>query len=51
LLGTLLFQTEPLDPLTFAATAFLLMAVAAVASFIPAHRGTRIAPTEALRAE
>jgi putative ABC transport system permease protein len=51
LLGTLLFQTEPLDPLTFAATALLLMIVATVASFIPAHRGTRVAPTEALRAE
>jgi putative ABC transport system permease protein len=51
LLGTLLFQTEPLDPLTFGATALVLMAVATLASFIPARRGTRIAPTEALRME
>ena len=51
LLGTLLFQTGPLDPLTFGATALVLVAVATLASFIPAYRGTRIAPTEALRAE
>ena len=51
LLGALLFQTEPLDPLTFAATALVLIAVAAIASFVPALRGTRITPTEALRTE
>jgi putative ABC transport system permease protein len=51
LLETLLFQTEALDPLTFAATAFMLMAVATFASYVPARRGTRIVPTEALRAE
>jgi putative ABC transport system permease protein len=49
--GTLLFQTEPIDPLTFAVTALVLVAVAAFASFIPALRGTRVAPTAALRAE
>ena len=51
LMTTLLFQTEPLDPLTFAATALVLVAVATFASFVPARRGTRIMPTEALRAE
>jgi putative ABC transport system permease protein len=51
LMETLLFETEPLDPTTFAATAVVLMVVATVASYIPARRGTRIAPTEALRAE
>ncbi len=51
LLETLLFQTEPLDPLTFAATALVLSLVATFASFVPARRGTRITPTEALRAE
>ncbi|HUE87375.1 MAG TPA: ABC transporter permease [Vicinamibacterales bacterium] len=50
-LETLLFETEPLDPLTFAATAVVLMLVATLASYVPARRGTRIAPTEALRAE
>jgi ABC-type antimicrobial peptide transport system permease subunit len=51
LLGTLLFETEPLDPLTFSATALVLVAVATVASIVPARRGTRITPMEALRAE
>ena len=51
LLDTLLFQTEPLDPLTYAATALVLLLVAIFASYVPARRGTRIAPTEALRAE
>jgi putative ABC transport system permease protein len=51
LLRTLLFETEPLDPMTFVATALVLVTVAAFASFVPARRGTRIAPTEALRAE
>jgi putative ABC transport system permease protein len=51
LLGSLLFQTEALDPLTFAATALVLVIVAAVASYLPAWRGTRITPTDALRAQ
>jgi putative ABC transport system permease protein len=51
LLETLLFETEPIDPVTFAATALVLLIVATFASYIPARRGTRIAPTEALRAE
>jgi putative ABC transport system permease protein len=51
LLETLLFETEPLDPVTFAATALVLMIVATLASYVPARRGMRIAPTEALRAE
>jgi putative ABC transport system permease protein len=51
LLTTLLYQTEPLDPWTFAVTALVLTLVAAFASYVPARRGTRIAPVEALRAE
>jgi ABC-type antimicrobial peptide transport system permease subunit len=51
LLSTLLYATEPLDPLTFGVTAALLTAVATLASFVPARRGTRIAPSQALRAE
>jgi putative ABC transport system permease protein len=51
MLRSLLFETEPLDPLTFLSTAAILALVAAVASYVPARRGTRIAPTEALRAE
>jgi predicted permease len=50
-LATLLYETEPLDPVTFIATAVLLSVVAMLASFVPARRGTRIAPVQALRAE
>jgi putative ABC transport system permease protein len=51
LLESLLFQTDALDPLTFGVTALVLMAVATLASYVPARRGTRITPIEALRTE
>ena len=51
LLTTLLYETEPLDPITFIVTATLLTVVAMLASFVPARRGTRIAPNQALRAD
>ena len=51
LLTTLLYETEPLDPVTFIVTAVVLTVVAMLASFVPARRGTRIAPNQALRAE
>jgi putative ABC transport system permease protein len=50
-LNTLLYETEPLDPVTFGATALLLVFVATIASYLPARRGTRIEPVQALRAE
>jgi putative ABC transport system permease protein len=50
-LETLLYETEPLDPSTFAVTALLLTIVATLASYVPARRGMRVAPMEALRAE
>jgi putative ABC transport system permease protein len=51
LLESLLFQTGTLDGLTFAVTAAVLVAVAALASFVPARRSMRLNPVEALRAE
>jgi ABC-type antimicrobial peptide transport system permease subunit len=51
LLTSLLYDTPSLDPLTFAVTAIVLIVVATAASYIPARRGTRIAPIEALRVE
>ena len=49
LLERLLFEVEPLDPWTFAVTALLLLAVATAAAFVPARRGMRMAPVDALR--
>ncbi len=50
-LAALLYETKPLDVPTFIATAVVLLLVATMASYVPARRGTRIAPVEALRAE
>ena len=49
LLTRLLYDVEPLDPWTFAVTAVALLLVATVASYVPARRGMRMAPVEALR--
>jgi predicted permease len=51
LMRRLLFQVDPRDPATFAATAALLMAVAALAAVIPAARAARIDPIAALKRE
>lgn len=50
-LSALLIKVSPLDPATFAAVAALLVAVAALACALPAHRATRIDPAAALRHE
>jgi macrolide transport system ATP-binding/permease protein len=47
----LLVGVRPADPLTFAMTAAVLFAVAALASYVPARRATRIDPLLALRHE
>jgi putative ABC transport system permease protein len=50
-LQTLLYDTEPRDPSTFAIAAAVLMMVSILASYVPARRGTRIALAEALHPE
>jgi putative ABC transport system permease protein len=51
LMSGLLFQVSAADPTTFAASALLFAAIAALASYLPARRATRVDPTEALRYE
>lgn len=51
LLAALLYQVNPRDPLTLAATATLLVVLAICASAVPARRASRQDPAETLRAE
>jgi putative ABC transport system permease protein len=50
-LQSMLFGIEPLDPLTFIAVAIGFTAIAALASYLPARRATRVEPVVALRCE
>jgi predicted permease len=51
LMSALLFEVKPVDPLTYAVVVSGLLVAAAVASYLPARRVTRVHPVEALRAE
>jgi len=50
-LETLLFGVEPTDAATFVSMAALLLAIATLASWVPARRAMRVDPVEALRTE
>ena len=50
-LETLLHGVSPADPPTFAAIVLMVVAIALLASYIPARRALRIDPAEALRAD
>jgi putative ABC transport system permease protein len=49
LMASLLYKTSATDLLTFAGSALVFAAVAALASYVPARRAMRINPTDAMR--
>ncbi len=49
LVGSLLSDVSPLDPITTGAVALTAAAVAALAAWLPARKVSGIAPAEALR--
>lgn len=51
LLSGLLYRVSPFDPVVLTVAALVLSTAAMLACYLPARRATRVAPTEALRAE
>ncbi|WP_415907358.1 ABC transporter permease [Oleiharenicola sp. Vm1] len=51
LMSSVLYGVSPFDLLILTAVSLVLLAIGLVASWLPAHRATRINPVEALRAE
>jgi hypothetical protein len=51
LLGGLLYNVRPHDPITWVGVTFLVLAIVILASSLPASRASRVAPSEVLREE
>jgi putative ABC transport system permease protein len=51
LIASVLFETSTTDPTVYGLVSLVLVAVAALASFIPAYRASKVDPLVALRQE
>jgi putative ABC transport system permease protein len=51
LMSSLLYGVKPTDPVTFGATAASVIAIALLASYVPAARAAKVEPVVALRYE
>jgi len=51
LVATMLYEVTPFDPASYSITALVLLAVAALACYVPARRAMRVDPIVALRQE
>ncbi len=51
LMGSMLFEVSPADPLTYAVASSALILAALLGSYLPARRAARVDPVEAIRAE
>ena len=50
-LGSLLFGVKPVDPIVFAAMSVMMIAIGALASYMPARRASSVNPIESLRSD
>jgi putative ABC transport system permease protein len=51
LMTSLLYEVHPNDPVTFVGVTVTLLLIALMASYVPARRATKVAPSRALRAQ
>jgi predicted permease len=51
LLGSLLFGVKPADPIVFGAMSVMMVAIGALASYMPARRASSVNPIESLRSD
>jgi len=51
LLSAAMFEVSPYDPVVLVVAPLILVAAAAIATYVPARRGMRVSPLEALRTE
>ena len=48
-LEALLYEVNTVDPVVFVAMSIMMMAIGMLASYVPAHRASRVDPIESLR--